>query len=346
MKRKGFTLIELLVVIAIIAILAAILFPVFAQAREKARAISCLSNAKQLGLADIMYCQDWDESGPSGYDTAGGGGGWAQQMFSYVKSKGAYQCPDDPLVAGSQYGASFALNSNLCQQNAHPPWTWPTDFQPGVGRALAKIQAPARTVMLFEVENDTAPDVSVYDPTCVNGTPGAGGCNAHSDYQTNGGAVECSDAVGYGSGGDGANAYDPNGAGDEDGTAAPAAPKFGSTIGNDGFLRQATGEVIGAIGGNFISIAGRHGGGANYVLTDGHAKWLLPQTVSSGYPHTTQDEGGLSDPLDNLCPSLHPNHMGSTYTITTIAFAADSNAAGCVNGAGTPLNIVASFSYR
>src|SRR5579862_6462813 len=75
MNRKlqvGFTLIELLVVIAIIAILAAILFPVFAQAREKARAITCVSNMKQLGLATVMYIQDYDETFPfaQGDDTA------------------------------------------------------------------------------------------------------------------------------------------------------------------------------------------------------------------------------------------------------------------------------------
>src|SRR5258707_2078072 len=61
-RRSGFTLIELLVVIAIIAILAAILFPVFAQAREKARSISCLSNLKQLGTGSMMYIQDYDET--------------------------------------------------------------------------------------------------------------------------------------------------------------------------------------------------------------------------------------------------------------------------------------------
>jgi prepilin-type N-terminal cleavage/methylation domain-containing protein len=62
--RKGFTLIELLVVIAIIAILAAILFPVFARAREKARQTSCVSNLKQVALASLMYTQDYDECPP------------------------------------------------------------------------------------------------------------------------------------------------------------------------------------------------------------------------------------------------------------------------------------------
>ncbi|NIM06116.1 MAG: DUF1559 domain-containing protein, partial [Armatimonadetes bacterium] len=66
-RKKGFTLIELLVVIAIIAILAAILFPVFAKAREKARQTACLSNVKQLTLAVLMYAGDWDERAPSTY---------------------------------------------------------------------------------------------------------------------------------------------------------------------------------------------------------------------------------------------------------------------------------------
>ncbi|NLO06641.1 MAG: DUF1559 domain-containing protein [candidate division WS1 bacterium] len=71
MRTRGFTLIELLVVIAIIAILAAILFPVFARAREKARQASCLSNAKQIGLAMLMYVQDYDEMFPDRYYATG-----------------------------------------------------------------------------------------------------------------------------------------------------------------------------------------------------------------------------------------------------------------------------------
>jgi prepilin-type N-terminal cleavage/methylation domain-containing protein/prepilin-type processing-associated H-X9-DG protein len=96
--RSAFTLIELLVVIAIIAILAAILFPVFAQAREKARQASCLSNMKQMGLAYQMYCQDYDETGPTIH-----GGNWIPntdrvaeflELYPYIKNIGVWTCPD------------------------------------------------------------------------------------------------------------------------------------------------------------------------------------------------------------------------------------------------------------
>jgi prepilin-type N-terminal cleavage/methylation domain-containing protein len=99
--NPGFTLIELLVVIAIIAILAAILFPVFAQAREKARMASCTSNLKQLGLAMMQYHQDYDEKYPSWNwgDSYGGRGEaismWHIAIFPYVKNTGVYTCPSD-----------------------------------------------------------------------------------------------------------------------------------------------------------------------------------------------------------------------------------------------------------
>src|SRR5262245_24681814 len=104
--RRGFTLIELLVVIAIIAILAAILFPVFAQAREQARAAQCLSNLKQIGTAVLMYTQDYDELYPIDASSCGSGAGRSQpcskwnpdwrpesQTAPYLKNTGVFFCP-------------------------------------------------------------------------------------------------------------------------------------------------------------------------------------------------------------------------------------------------------------
>jgi len=128
--RTGFTLIELLVVIAIIAILAAILFPVFAKAREKARTASCQSNLKQLALSWLMYAQDYDERGAplslvnpgtgstyfnepqspplNDWDWQSGYGywySWAWMIYPYVKNVQVYKCPSNPYNnSGINYG--------------------------------------------------------------------------------------------------------------------------------------------------------------------------------------------------------------------------------------------------
>lgn len=130
MKRIGFTLIELLIVIAIIAILAAILFPVFASAREKARQASCSSNEKQLGLAYLQYAQDNDEQVcPSR--------GWIYFMYAYVNSKQVFVCPDDrPMNGKSAPNDSYMINGLISA--------------PGKYANTAKWSAPSMTVFLGE----------------------------------------------------------------------------------------------------------------------------------------------------------------------------------------------------
>ena len=107
--RNAFTLIELLVVIAIIAILAAILFPVFAQAREKARQTSCLNNVKQLGLAVVQYTQDYDETMPQ--VSTGPEGSCAEyvRLMPYIKSAGIMYCPDETSTGGGYPSGNYAV---------------------------------------------------------------------------------------------------------------------------------------------------------------------------------------------------------------------------------------------
>ena len=145
--RSDFTLIELLVVIAIIAILAAILFPVFQKVRENARRASCQSNMKQLGLAVIQYQQDADEKFPAGNNTSHSDGqGWASQVYPFVKSTGVFRCPDDSTaVSGTQVPVSYGYNGHLTEDNGMTTHgSSPT--------ALAALNAPASTVLLAEVQ--------------------------------------------------------------------------------------------------------------------------------------------------------------------------------------------------
>ncbi len=146
-KRTGFTLIELLVVIAIIAILAAILFPVFARARENARRSSCLSNTKQLGLAVMQYSQDYDEKLPSSYD--GGPTIWIQQITPYVKSNQLFFCPSDsksnPSATASSGNVSYGWNYAYLTLPACTPAAYGCG-----GVALAAIQTVSETVLLAD----------------------------------------------------------------------------------------------------------------------------------------------------------------------------------------------------
>jgi len=144
--RKGFTLIELLVVIAIIAILAAILFPVFAKAREKARATTCLSNLKQLSLAVMMYLSDYEETFM--LSVGQGGDTFPHVLEPYVKNKGIWKCPNDPAqpVAGD-YPVTYSLNGRLMCMGLHM-WA-PIDAGEDYPITTSQIVEPARTVMMY-----------------------------------------------------------------------------------------------------------------------------------------------------------------------------------------------------
>ena len=160
----AFTLIELLVVIAIIAILAAILFPVFAQARDKARSAACLSNTKQMALAIIQYTQDYDELLPVIGDNGACRGRWQFQLYPYVKSPDVFTCPNIPnnrwvptlssfscpgVSVGqgdiSGFGWNAALAYNLIGQPAG------VNTNPLPGYALSDIRKPAETLIIGDV---------------------------------------------------------------------------------------------------------------------------------------------------------------------------------------------------
>jgi prepilin-type N-terminal cleavage/methylation domain-containing protein/prepilin-type processing-associated H-X9-DG protein len=244
-KNSGFTLIELLVVIAIIAILAAILFPVFAQAREKARQTACLSNTKQMGLAVAQYIQDYDEMLPmGGYDTAARNSRWYRDIYPYIKSVGVFSCPSEtrdtingvntnfnPVYQaatatrpeGPSYNGAYAANGN---------WFGYGTSSAGASFPISEMKDSAGTFIICEAAQLDSPKV-----TAAGSSDGLKPDNwnklatRYADYR-------CTPPS-------------PR-------TSASQWSHYGIDDANFNYSRRPV---------------GRHNGGLNVIYADGHAKW-------------------------------------------------------------------------
>jgi prepilin-type N-terminal cleavage/methylation domain-containing protein/prepilin-type processing-associated H-X9-DG protein len=248
-KSQAFTLIELLVVIAIISILAAILFPAFAQAREKARQTTCISNNKQVGTMIMMYTQDYDEQMPSG--TYQKGLGWIGQSYSYMKNAQVFKCMDDSTQTFAATGTSFARYAASYVYNLNIPSYAPS---------LAAIQAPTNVIMGTEGVGDAA---EITQPAEYSGSglpPAAYVMSMASDGLTK-------------------INYRP------DGAMAPGGPQLETGVAG-GYLTHNPPTLPYSIWFLRAGGGGRHGDGAVYIMVDGHAKYLKPGAVSVGLPAT------------------------------------------------------------
>jgi prepilin-type N-terminal cleavage/methylation domain-containing protein/prepilin-type processing-associated H-X9-DG protein len=247
-RRSGFTLIELLVVIAIIVILASILFPVFARARENARRTSCASNLKQAGLAIMQYAQDFDDGVPYGSIILtsappdpwnGNRWYWQHSLYPYHKSTQIFYCPSmgTPAKCGGRqcgtYG-HYGANRNLFSiQPSTPP------AAPVVPLRMGQIVSASGFYMVSDAGNHLINSVAATGPLrTATYIPGVGTSGA-----------SCPDAV------------------------AGASATYGSVT--NGAAANATENIIF----QRDCETGRHLGGVNMLFGDGHVKWLSSKTV-------------------------------------------------------------------
>ena len=258
-KKTAFTLIELLVVIAIIAILAAILFPVFAQAREKARQTSCLSNMKQVGLGIMMYSQDYDETFPLGsyiLGTMTAAVTWQDLVEPYIKS-----------------GAG-ATNVNIVGRVDAPFWICPSITPNGKDLPMAAGDtAPFATAGVSPITNFYSKAFSYMNnsnlmPTSHRSAPTTGvngwfplGVQGMPAVESPAQRILACEGMGY-VGNTGGDDWTTN-----------------CTVGVETGFPNLAGRLLGHAD-NYCGARYRHSGGSNYTLADGHAKWFKAPTTS------------------------------------------------------------------
>ncbi len=240
--RSAFTLIELLVVIAIIAILAAILFPVFAQAREKARQTACLSNTKQIATGIMMYVQDFDETYPLGYFASSPGtpaNTWYRLVYPYYKNVGMLTCPSEtttPQYAGVPQFTPVILTSGNSAGFPSSPGAYGANrniinFRTAL--AMAEVTDAAGTFIVTEA----AQLIRNGDPDVITGSTSPNGKDPASWSRFEAWAT--------------------------DWDAAPP-----SNFASNGKIYSFSNG-----GNNLRRPVARHGGGLNVIYCDGHAKW-------------------------------------------------------------------------
>ena len=260
-SRRAFTLIELLVVIAIIAILAAILFPVFAQAREKARQATCLSNMKQVGLGVLMYTQDYDETFPLG-----------SYLMVGMTAAVSWQDLTDPYMKA---GAG-ATGTNIVGRKDAGLWTCPsigTNPQnlPFAAGDPAPFQRFTGDKNLFFSKSFSYTNNSNLMPTNHRSAPTLGwfprGIQTLAGVENAAGVVLAMEGAGF-----------VGNSGGDDVTTACAAVESG--------FPTLPGRLLGWAD-NYCAARFRHNGGSVYVLADGHAKWFKGPNTSWRAPGTT-----------------------------------------------------------
>lgn len=184
MRRRAFTLIELLVVVAIVSVLAAILFPVFARARENARRTSCLSNLRQIGLGMMMYVQDHDERYPRAYyypndESSNGTIFWRDMVSPYTKSEAVYWCPSAHFVSGVGIGinnGNYGVNEQFIRLPSRDKSTY----------IMSEINRPSELYMLMDSGTYKLAKGNVSSSSNWNYLPGAGTVGGRCNDTTRG----------------------------------------------------------------------------------------------------------------------------------------------------------------